>query len=144
MSDAADDERLTDEVGGRVQRYAWAGGVLFVVALVTEAVIAVGVKASQNDSAAKIANELEAHHQRLVAIACISILYAIGFTMYLTRLHDLLREEPSQPRFLSSWVLTGGVLFVTLHGVSDIGITGLAVAAYWPRTIQAFPTPSPC
>jgi hypothetical protein len=116
-----------------LQRYAWGGGILFVVALVAETVIAVGVKASQDDSAAKIATQLHDHHQRLVAIACISIFYAIGFAIYLTRLHSLLREERSQPRFLGSWVLIGGVLFVTLHGVSDIGITGMLgakVAAY--------------
>ncbi len=36
-------------------------------------------------------------------------------------------------RVLVSWVLIGGVLFVTLHGVSDVGIYGLLagkVAAY--------------
>lgn len=116
-----------------LQRYAWGGGVLYVVALVTESVIAVGIKANQNDSATKIATQLHDHHHRLVVIACISVFYAIGFAVYLTRLHDLLREGRSQPRFLASWVLVGGVLFITLHGVSDIGITGLVgakVAAY--------------
>jgi hypothetical protein len=116
-----------------LQRYAWGGGILFVVALVAETVIAVGVKANQNSSAAKIATELHDNHQRLVAIACTSILYSIGFSVYLTRLNALLREWQGQPRFLGSWLLIGGVLFVTLHGVSDIGITGMLgakVAAY--------------
>jgi hypothetical protein len=116
-----------------LQRYAWGGGVLYVVALVTESVIVAGVKANQNDSATKIATELHDHHHRLVLIACISVFYAIGFAIYLTRLYDLLRDERSQPRFLASWVLVGGVLFISLHSVSDIGITGMVgakVAAY--------------
>ena len=106
------------------ERYAWGGGILYVVALVAETVISVGVKASQNNSAAKIATDVHDHHQRLIVIACISIVLAIGFVIYLTRLYDLLRER-SQNRLLISWVLIGGVLFVTLHGVSDIGITGM-------------------
>jgi hypothetical protein len=59
--------------------------------------------------------------------------YAVGFAIYVTRLHDLLRAERSQPRFLNSLLLTGGVLFVALHAVSDIGITGMMgakVASY--------------
>jgi hypothetical protein len=68
-----------------------------------------------------------------VAIACISIFYTVGFVIYLTRLHGLLREERSQSRLLGLWLLIGGVLFIALHGVSDIGITGMLgakVAAY--------------
>lgn len=107
------------------ERYAWAGGVLFVVALVAESAISVGVKANQNDSAAKIANELHDHHKRLVVVACISILYAVGFVIYLTRLHDLLGGVTNRPKGLGSLVLIGGVLFVSLHGVSDIGINGM-------------------
>ena len=130
--------RVDDEVSVSVrarglERWAWAGGIVFVVALVTEVVIAVGVKGTQNDSAPKIAALLDEHHQRLIAIACVSIVYVVGFVIYLTRLDDLLREARGRPRFLSSWVLIGGVLFVALHGVSDIGITGLVgakVASY--------------
>lgn len=106
-------------------RYAWIGGLLYVVALLTEAVISLGVKANQNDSAAKIARELSVHHQRLVVVACISVLYAVGFVVYLARLHELLRGVPNQPLGLSSLVLVGGVLFVALHAVSDIGIVGM-------------------
>ena len=117
-----------------IQRYAWVGGVLFVVALVTEAVISVAIPIDQEDTAAKIAKELGDHHQRLVVAACLSILYAVGFLVYLTRLHDLLRRaDPDAPPFLSSLVLIGGTLFVTLHGVSDIGIyamLGAKVATY--------------
>jgi hypothetical protein len=108
-----------------LDRYAWAGGVLYVVALVTEAVISVGVKVSQDDSADKIANALYDHHKRFILVACLCIFYALGFFIYLTRLHDLLRADRSQPRFLASWVLVGGVLFVALHSVSDIGIYAL-------------------
>jgi hypothetical protein len=114
-------------------RYAWGGGIVYVVALVTESVIALGVKASQNDSATKTAVLLHEHHQRLIAIACISIVYAVGFVIYLTRLHDLLRVARGRPRFFNSWVLIGGMVFVVLHGISDIGITGLVgakVASY--------------
>src|SRR5260370_17257181 len=108
-----------------LERYAWCGGIVFVVALVTEVVIAFGVKASQNDSATKIANELQAHHQRLIVIACVSIVYAVGFVIYLTRLDDLLRVARGRPRFLSSWVLLAGFLFVTLHGVTAFGFPRL-------------------
>lgn len=107
------------------ERYAWAAGIAFVLALVAESIVSVGVAAKQDDSAAKIASQLHDHHTRLIAIACLSIVYAPMFVVYLTRLHDLLRGEAKAPRFLSSSLLIGGVLFVTLHGVSDIGITGL-------------------
>src|SRR2546430_7756962 len=46
-----------------LERYAWIGGVLYVVALITEAVISLGFKISQDDSAAKIANSLDDHHK---------------------------------------------------------------------------------
>jgi hypothetical protein len=111
-----------------LERYAWLGGVVFVIALVIEVVIALGVKASQNDSATKVARLLEEHHQRLIVIACVSIVYAVGFVIYLTRLDELLRVAHGRARFLSSWVLIGGVLFVTLHGISDVAITGLVGA----------------
>ncbi len=64
---------------------------------------------------------------------CLCILYVAGFVLYLTRLHHLLGRAGSERRFFTSWVLIGGVLFVTLHGVSDVGIYGLLagkVAAY--------------
>jgi hypothetical protein len=108
-----------------LQRYAWAGGLLYVVALVAEAVISLDVKVSQNDSANKIANALYDHHKRFILVACLCMFYAVGFVVYLTRLHDLLRADRSQPRFLATWVLVGGVLFVALHSVSDIGIYAL-------------------
>jgi Domain of unknown function (DUF4386) len=116
-----------------VERYAWIGGVLYVVALLTEGIISIGFKVSQNDSAAKIANSLDDHHKRLILVFCLCILYVAGFVIYLARLDDLLRRASDERRFFASWVLIGGVLFVTLHGVSDVGIYGLLagkVAAY--------------
>jgi hypothetical protein len=114
-------------------RYAWIGGILYVVALITESVISLGFKISQDDSAAKIATSLDDHHKRLILVFCLCILYVAGFVIYLTRLDDLLRRASNEPRFFASWVLIGGVLFVALHGVSDVGIYGLLagkVAAY--------------
>ena len=114
-------------------RYAWIGGILYVVALITEAVISLGFKISQSDSAAKIASSLDDHHKRLILVFCLCILYVAGFVIYLPRLDDLLRRASADRRFFSSWVLVGGILFVTLHGVSDVGIYGLLagkVAAY--------------
>jgi len=116
-----------------LERYAWIGGVLFVVALLAEGVLSVGFEVSQNDSAARIASSLDDHHKRLIVVFCLCILYVAGFVVYLTRLDDLLRRASTDRRFFTSWVLIGGVLFVTLHGVSDVGIYGLLagkVAAY--------------
>jgi hypothetical protein len=116
-----------------LERYAWLGGILYVVALVTEAVISLGFKVSQDDTATKIATSLDDHHTRLVLVFCLCILYVVGFVVWLTRVHDLLRWGGTNRPFYASWVLIGGVLFVTLHGVSDVGIYGLLagkVAAY--------------
>jgi hypothetical protein len=116
-----------------LERYAWIGGVLYVVALLAESVISLGFKISQDDSATKIANSLDDHHKRLILVFCLCILYVAGFVIYLTRLDDLLNQASHERRFFASWVLIGGVLFVTLHGVSDVGIYGLLageVAAY--------------
>ena len=82
------------------------------------------VQVSQDDSAAKIAQSLD-DHQRLVLVFSLCILYAVGFVIWLTRLDDLLRRSSSERRFFGSWVLIGGVLFVALHSVSDIGIYAL-------------------
>jgi hypothetical protein len=43
-------------VSGAWERYAWAAGIVYVIALVAETVVALGVGVNQNDSAAKIAN----------------------------------------------------------------------------------------
>jgi hypothetical protein len=108
------------------ERYSWTAGIVFVVALVAEVAVAAGIPLNQDDSAAKIARELDAHRGALVAIACLSIVYADAFLIYLWRLHRLLRGNANadRDRGLAALVLVGGVLFVTLHAVSDIGITG--------------------
>ena len=111
--------------GSAWERYAWAAGLLFVAALVAEVVVAVGIPIDHQDSAAKIANELADHRGRLLLIAWLSVVYAVAFVVYLTRLHDLLRAHAGPRRLPASLVLTGGVLFVSLHAVSDVGITGL-------------------
>jgi hypothetical protein len=54
-------------------RYAWAAGIVFVVAIATEAVISIAVEVNQDDSAAKIANALADHHKRLLVGACLSV-----------------------------------------------------------------------
>jgi Domain of unknown function (DUF4386) len=116
------------------ERYAWAAGIVYVLALVAVSVVGLaGGGLSQNDSAATIATSLHDHHQRLVVIACLSVIYAAAFVIYLWKLYHLLRGAPDRPNTLSSLVLVGGVLFVSLHAVSDIGITGMLgakVASY--------------
>jgi hypothetical protein len=106
-------------------RRAWLAGVVFVVALLAESVIGGAIPINQDDSAAKIAAALAKHHKREVVIACLSVIYAAAFVIYLCLLHDLLREASGRTRALHSLVLIGGVLLVALHGVSDIGITGM-------------------
>ena len=120
------------------ERYAWAAGILYVIALLAEIVVALGVGLTQNDSAAKIASGLHEHRDRLLVIAYLSVVYATAFLIYLCSLYNLLRGGTDRPRILGSLVLVGGVLFigggggegkrVSLHAVSDIGITGLVGA----------------
>jgi hypothetical protein len=107
------------------ERYAWAAGILFVVAIASEAVISIGVELSQDDSAAKIANGLHDHHKRLLVVASLSVVYAASFPIYLSRLYHLLRGDDDRPGVLGSLVLVGGLLLVALHAVSDVGITAL-------------------
>ena len=107
------------------QRYAWVAGIVFVIAFVADIVVSVGVGVNQDDSATKIAHALHAHRERLLVVAYLSVVYAATFLIYLGRLYDLLRGDTDRRRFLGSLVLAGGALFVALHAVSDIGITGL-------------------
>jgi hypothetical protein len=51
--------------------------------------------------------------------------YAVTFVIYLCSLYNELRRNAEQDRVLCNLVLVGGVLFVALHAVSDIGLTGL-------------------
>jgi len=128
---------LTAEVGivvaartsSRWGRYAWAAGIVYVIALVAEVVVAASVGLTQNDSAAKMASVLYEHRDRLVVIACLSAVYAAAFVIYLCSLYNLLSGVATERlRSLGSLVLVGGVVFVVLHAVSDIGITGLVGA----------------
>ena len=84
-------------------RYAWVAGILFVVALVAETVVAFGVGVNQDDWAAKIANALYVHRERLLVIAYLSVVYAAMFPIYLSRLSDIRRGRRSVPGFLARW-----------------------------------------
>lgn len=107
------------------ERYAWVAGIVFVIALLVESAVATGPGLTQNDSAAKIATGLHEHRTRLLVIAYLSAIYATAFVIYLCGLYNVLRRDAAQARILGYLVLVGGVLFVALHAVSDIGITGL-------------------
>ncbi len=106
--------------------YAWVAGILFVVAVLVESAIGIGVGINQNDSAAKIANALADHKNRLVVVEGLCVVYAVMFPIYLWKLHDrLLRTDAGGLPALGSLLLVGGVLFVALHAVSDVGIYGV-------------------
>ena len=87
--------------------------------------IALGVGLTQNDSASRIASGLHKHRDLLLVIAYLSIVYATAVLINPCSLYNLLRGDTDRPRILGSLVLVGGVLFIALHAVSDIGITGL-------------------
>ena len=123
-----DDTVVATRPSSAWDRYAWVAGILFVVALAAETVVAGGLGASLNDSAAKIANALYVHRERLLVIAYLSVVYAAMFPIYLSKLYNLLRGDTARTRVLGSLVLAGGMLFVALHAISDIGITGLVGA----------------
>lgn len=107
-------------------RYLWLSGIVFVIALVAESVVGgAGVKLTQNDSPTKIASRLHEHRTLLLVLAYLSVVYAVTFAIYIWRLYDLLRQDAQRRWTIPVLVLIGGVLFVTLHAVSDIGITGL-------------------
>jgi hypothetical protein len=110
------------------ERYAWVAGILFVLALVADFAVAVGIPINQNASAAKIATELDDHSTRLLIIAGVCVVYAAMFPIYLWKLYDLLRGDAERSRALAVLVLVGGALFVVLHATSDIAITGLVGA----------------
>jgi hypothetical protein len=77
------------------ERYAWVAGILFVVALVAESVVATGVGLNQDDSSGKIASALYEHRERLLVIAYLSVVYAAMFLIYLCSLYNLLRWTAS-------------------------------------------------
>lgn len=106
-------------------RRAWSAGIVFVLALLAEAVISAGIPVNQDDSAAKIAGAVREHRDAVLIAAYLSAVYAVAFVVYLAKLHDLLRGAAPGARVMHSLALVGGVLLVALHGVSDIGIYGL-------------------
>jgi hypothetical protein len=108
------------------ERYAWVAGILYVLAVVVESAVSLGVGINQNDSAAKIASRLADHRTTLVTATCLCVVYAAMFPIYLWKLYDLLlRTGADGSSALGSLLLVGGVLFVALHSVSDVGIYGL-------------------
>jgi hypothetical protein len=107
------------------ERRAWVAGIVFVVALVAETAISVGLPINQNDSPAKIAGALHDHRRTVLVAAYLSVVYAVAFVIYIAELHARLNDVTQCPRFLRTLVLIGGVLLVALHAVSDIGIYGL-------------------
>jgi hypothetical protein len=110
------------------ERYAWVAGILYVLAVLAESAIGLGVSINQNDSAAKIARALADHRTTLLIVECLCVVYAATFPIYLWKLYDLLlRTDADGGRALGSLLLVGGVLFVALHAVSDVGIYGLLV-----------------
>jgi hypothetical protein len=108
------------------ERSAWLAGILFVLAVVAESAIGLGVGINQSDSAAKIANTLADHKNRLVVVEGFCVVYAAMFPIYLWKLYDrFLRTDAAGSRALGSLLLVGGMLFVALHAVSDVGIYGV-------------------
>ncbi|MGO9873330.1 MAG: DUF4386 family protein [Acidimicrobiia bacterium] len=117
----------------RWERYGWAAGIVYVAALVAETAISVTVPISQNDSAAKIANELNAHTTQLLIVVCLCVVYAAAFPIFLWKLYDLLHADNGRSRTLAVLVLVGGALFIAFHATSDVGIyamLGAKVASY--------------
>ncbi len=108
---------------GAWERYAWAAGIVFVVAVVAESALSFAFGVDQNDSAAKIAKALDDHRRRLVLITGLCVVYAAAFPIYLSNLYALLRGYGD--RALAALVLLGGLLMIALHAVSDVGIYGL-------------------
>src|SRR5262249_13888443 len=93
---------------GAWERYVWVAGIVFVVALLAESVIATGPGLPQNDSPAKIASGLHEHRERLLAIAYFSAVYAVAFVIYLCSLYNLLRRDVEWARILGYLLLVGG------------------------------------
>ena len=100
------------------ERYAWAAGIVYVIALVAESVVAIGVGLTQEDSAAKIVSGLHEHRTRLLVITYLSVVYSAMFVIYLCNLYNLLRGDTDRARILGYLVLVGGVVFIALHGAT--------------------------
>ena len=117
----------------RWERYGWVAGVVFVAALVAETAISVTLPINQNDSAVKIATELDSHTTQLLVVVCLCVVYAAAFPIYLWKLYDLLHADNGRSRTLAVLILVGGALFVAFHATSDVGIyaiLGAKLASY--------------
>jgi len=62
-------------------RRAWIARIVFVVALLAEAVISTGLPINQDDSAAKIARAVQDHRRTLLVAAYLSVIYAVAFVI---------------------------------------------------------------
>ncbi len=108
------------------ERYAWLAGIFFVLAVLVESAIGLGVGINQNDSASKIANTLADHRNRLVVVEGFCVVYAAMLPIYLWKLYErFLHADGEGSRALGSLMLVGGMLFVALHAFSDIGVYGV-------------------
>ena len=117
----------------RWERYGWLAGIVFVAAVVAETAISVTLPINQNDSAAKIATELDSHTTQILIVACLCVVYAAAFPIYLWKLYDLLHADNGQSLTLAVLILVGGALFVAFHATSDVGIyamLGAKLASY--------------
>src|SRR3954453_936163 len=81
-------------------RRAWAAGIVFVLALLAEAVISAGIPINQDDSAAKIARALQEDRQTVLVAGYLSAVYAVAFVIYLAKLHDRLHGVSQRPGLL--------------------------------------------
>jgi peptidoglycan/LPS O-acetylase OafA/YrhL len=73
----------------------------------------------------KIATGLYEHRPRVLLIAYLSVVCAAAFPIILCSPYALQRGDPGRARIIGLLGVIGGVLFIVLHAVSDIGITGL-------------------
>lgn len=119
------------------ERYGWFAGIIFVIAIVVETAISAAIPLNQNDSAAKIAAELDAHTTTILVVMCICVVYAAAFPIFLWKLYGLLRDDGS--RALAALILVGGALMVALHATSDVGIYGMLGAKLAPYSAQHDP-----
>ena len=84
------------------ERYAWLAGILFVLAVLAESAIGLGVGINQNDSAAKIATTLADHKNRLVVVEGFCVVYAAMFPIYLWKLYDRFLHTDAEGRVPSA------------------------------------------
>ena len=106
------------------ERYAWIAGLVFVVAIIAETAISATLPINQNDSAAKIARELDAHSTAILVVVGFCVVYAAAFPIFLWKLYALLGDN-DELHALAVLILVGGALMVVLHATSDVGIYGM-------------------